>query len=93
MKPLKVTLFPFIFGLFYYTDDVDEIISKIQAKNMKVGISVKPKTHLDDKVFELLDKNLIDNFLIMTVREIFHLENNFFLRLSLALEDNPLWKI
>lgn len=34
---------------------------------MKVGLSVKPKTELNEKIFGLIDKGLIDNFLVMTV--------------------------
>ena len=34
---------------------------------MKAGLAIKPKTQLDDKIFDLLDKNLLDMVLIMTV--------------------------
>jgi pentose-5-phosphate-3-epimerase len=34
---------------------------------MKVGLALKPKTQIDDKIIELLDKNLLDLVLIMTV--------------------------
>jgi len=47
--------------------NVDELIAKIKEKNMKVGMAIKPKTQLDAKIYELLDKNLIDMFLVMTV--------------------------
>ena len=50
------------------------MINKIKEKNLLVGISVKPNTPLDDKLFDILDKNLIDNFLVMTVGKIY----NFF---------------
>ncbi len=48
-------------------ENVDELIARIKEKNMKVGIAIKPKTQLDAKLYELLDKNLIDMFLVMTV--------------------------
>lgn len=34
---------------------------------MKVGLSIKPKTELNDHIFKMLDNNLIDLILIMTV--------------------------
>ena len=40
---------------------------KIKEAKMKVGISVKPKTPLNDEIFKLIDDKLIDMVLIMTV--------------------------
>ena len=34
---------------------------------MKVGMAVKPKTEVDDKIMELLGKEILDMFLVMTV--------------------------
>ena len=58
-------------------ENVDELIARIKEKNMKVGIAIKPKTQLDAKLYELLDKNLIDMFLVMTVKLIDLSVNNY----------------
>lgn len=34
---------------------------------MKVGLVVKPKTEINEHILSMVDKGLIDNFLIMTV--------------------------
>jgi ribulose-phosphate 3-epimerase len=48
-------------------DDLEDVINKIKDRKMLVGLSVKPKTPINDKIIDLLDRELIDNFLVMTV--------------------------
>lgn len=47
--------------------DCEQICKQIKSKNMKVGIAIKPKTELSEKVFDLIEKKLADFVLIMTV--------------------------
>lgn len=46
---------------------IEGLIDKIRAKNMKVGLALKPKTQIDDIIIDLLNRNLLDLMLIMTV--------------------------
>lgn len=39
----------------------------IKEAGMKVGIALKPKTQVDDKLKNLIDNNLVDMVLVMTV--------------------------
>ena len=55
---------------FHYESDignVEDLIAKIHEKNMKAGLAIKPKTLLDHTILGLLDKNILDMVLIMTV--------------------------
>mmetsp|Transcript_60387 Transcript_60387/g.69993 ORF Transcript_60387/g.69993 Transcript_60387/m.69993 type:complete len:186 (-) Transcript_60387:134-691(-) len=55
---------------FHYESNVEnheELAKKIRDSGMKVGLTIKPKTELNQHIFDLIDKGLIDNFLVMTV--------------------------
>lgn len=47
--------------------NIEELIAKIKKNNMKAGLAIKPKTLLDHTILGLLDKNLFDMVLVMTV--------------------------
>ena len=48
-------------------EDIEALINDIKANNMKVGLALKPKTQIDDKIKDLIDWGMIDMMLIMTV--------------------------
>jgi ribulose-phosphate 3-epimerase len=51
--------------------NVEDLISNIKKNNMKAGLAIKPKTLLDHTILALLDKNLFDMVLVMTVGNFF----------------------
>ena len=46
------------------------MVLKIKAKGMKAGLALKPKTLIDHTITSILDKNIIDMVLVMTVGKI-----------------------
>ena len=57
----------FVFHYESEIDDYEELIKDIKDNGMKVGMALKPKTPIDDTILGLLNKDLIDMFLVMTV--------------------------
>lgn len=54
---------------FHYeaVDDALSVAKEIKEAGLRVGLAVKPKTLVDDKVIEVLQSGIIDLFLVMTV--------------------------
>ena len=55
---------------FHYESEIgqlEDLILKIKAKGMRAGLALKPKTLLDHTITSILDKNLLDMVLVMTV--------------------------
>uniref|UniRef100_A0A7S3J3N2 ribulose-phosphate 3-epimerase n=1 Tax=Euplotes harpa TaxID=151035 RepID=A0A7S3J3N2_9SPIT len=48
-------------------DEIDELISLIKDNGMKVGMAIKPKTPMDETIIDVLKKDVLDMFLVMTV--------------------------
>ena len=56
--------------VFHYEaeiENIEDLIQDIKNHGMKVGLAVKPKTPVDDTLMDLLRKDIIDMFLVMTV--------------------------
>ena len=53
----------------YFNQEIghEALAAKIRDAGMKAGLAVKPKTQLDDKIFDLIDRELLDYVEIMTV--------------------------
>lgn len=56
---------------FHYEANVGEshekLISQIKAAGMRAGMAIKPKTVIDEKVMKILNANILDMVLVMTV--------------------------
>ena len=48
-------------------ESFDEISRSIRQRGMLVGLAIKPATLVDDRVLDLLDRNMFDMVLVMTV--------------------------
>ena len=57
----------FVFHYESEIDDYEALIKDIKDNGMKVGMALKPKTPIDDKILEILGKDILDLFLVMTV--------------------------
>ena len=53
--------------LHFLGESHETIINKIKKCGMNAAMAIKPKTPIDDKILSILDKNLLDMVLIMTV--------------------------
>jgi pentose-5-phosphate-3-epimerase len=49
--------------------DLKALAERIRAKKMKFGLALKPKTQIDESIRGLIQANLVDMMLIMTVGE------------------------
>lgn len=45
----------------------EEISELIRSRGMRVGLAIKPKTEIDGQLLDLLDRQLFDLVLVMTV--------------------------
>ncbi|EAS02920.2 ribulose-phosphate 3-epimerase (macronuclear) [Tetrahymena thermophila SB210] len=54
---------------FHYeaVENQEQLCKEIKETGMRVGIAIKPKTQIEDKLLQLIDSNLVDMVLIMTV--------------------------
>lgn len=55
---------------FHYEAEYQQLkpfCRRIKENGMEVGISIKPKTELNEEILECCSENLIDKVLIMTV--------------------------
>ena len=50
--------------------NIEGLIDKIREKNMKVGLALKPKTQIDERIMDLINRNLLDLVLVMTVGDL-----------------------
>ncbi|CAI2377938.1 unnamed protein product [Moneuplotes crassus] len=56
--------------VFHYEADIEDyeaLIAKIRDNGMRAGIAVKPYTEIDETIYDLIKKDLVDMFLVMTV--------------------------
>eukprot|EP00238_Polyblepharides_amylifera_P014356 CAMPEP_0196586392 /NCGR_PEP_ID=MMETSP1081-20130531/54094_1 /TAXON_ID=36882 /ORGANISM="Pyramimonas amylifera, Strain CCMP720" /LENGTH=223 /DNA_ID=CAMNT_0041908255 /DNA_START=61 /DNA_END=732 /DNA_ORIENTATION=+ len=49
------------------TEDAATLCAAVREAGMKVGVALKPKTAVDSKVLALVENNLVDMVLVMTV--------------------------
>jgi len=60
-------IFSYHFLIFLLKVNHEEFCREIREAGMKVGIALKPKTEIDDRIRKLIESHAVDHILVMTV--------------------------